>query len=616
MWTSPAILCHQGLGKLNPYKMSELFGVFSLETIKIKHSSAAGTQEPEDWFTQKSNRSSSDQQHCALSASRYAHSADGRYALALHGDLYNTDELRRALQDNASDSAGLALHALARWGRSALSRFNGAFALACYDAAEKRVLLARDHAGIKPHYYLHNEEGLLFSTRYDRLLSHPWARGLRFDPGAVALYLRFGYIPAPYALHDKIRALEPGSWLEADLSGGLKQGRYYDFPVFQEPDLHGEEAFAAVDAALTDAVKRRTAGEEPPGAFLSGGVDSPLITALAQSLSPTPLKTFSIGVAGSPLDESADAALYARALGVEHHLQMIHAGDVETLTQQVAAACGEPVGDYSIFPTLLAARNASQFVSSALSGDGGDELFWGYTGRMGGAIRQAHLFHAPFITRKIRWWLLRRPAEWNPRYFRSVGGWYLSRHEHNFEGWLKSFFPDISAFPAEYQQYDYSGVDEEVTAQWVRWNEFTGHMQNGLLKVERAAEPFGLDVHLPLLDRAVIETALRVDWRSCLDLESERGKLPLRSALGRRVAHQTVSKRGFGVPMDEWLRGPLKPLFSDLVLGQRDVLGLPINQPAMRAAWLEHQSGAFDRSWGLWIILSAALWQKEHGARA
>ena len=297
---------------------------------------------------------------------------------------------------------------------------------------------------------------------------------------------------------------------------------------------------------------------------------------------------------------------------MEHHYQKIRLEQVEELVQDVIGACSEPFGDYSIFPTLLVSRFASRHVKVMLSGDGGDELFWGYTGRMGNAIRHAGLFQIPFGLRKLRWWLLHRPGEWNLRYFRTAGEWYRSIHEHNFEGWLKDFFPDIAPFPQDYHQYDYAGSDPQHTAQWVRWNEFSGHMGCGLLKVDRGSMYHSLEVRVPLLDRQVIETAARVDWRSCLDLQTGTGKVPLREALRKRVNHQTSAKRGFTVPMAEWLRGPLRPLFEDLVLGQKEIMGLPLNTAAMQRTFDAHLSGQFNREWGLWIILSAALWQEKY----
>ena len=570
-----------------------------------------------------------DHQHCAFGFRRLAIldlspngrqpmlTSDKRYALVMNGEVYNFKEIRRQLEQKgyrfrSSGDSEVVLNALAEWGKAALARFNGMFALAFYDLVEHRLLLARDHAGIKPLYYLVNQEGLVFGSQYDVLLAHPWGKSLTFNPQAASLYLRFGYIPAPYAIYQHTSMLEPGTWLEIDTSGKLQKGRYFEFPQFRQPELSGNEAYEAVEAAIQNAVRRQMVSDVPLGSFLSGGIDSSLITAIAQSFSTQPIKSVTIGVEDSAMDESAAASLYASKIGVQHHLEIASLNHVESLVQDSVSACSEPFGDYSIIPTLLAAQAASRHVKVMLSGDGGDELFYGYTARMSTAIRYARLFSKPFILRKLRWFLLRRPGEWNTRYFRTAGEWYQSRHERNFQGLLENIFPEIAGFPSDYLQYKFDGYDEDQTAQWVRWNEFTGHLQNGLLKVDRGSMFHSLEVRVPLLDREVIDTALRVDWRSCLDLAAGTGKLPLRQILQKKVQHQTSGKRGFTVPMAAWLKGPLKQMFSDLVLGREELLGLPMNHAAIKNIWREQQDGSVNREWGLWILLSAALWQSKH----
>lgn len=570
-----------------------------------------------------------DGQHCALGFRRLSiidltpagHqpmlSQDGRYALVINGEIYNFHQLRTELeakghQFRSTGDAEVTLFALAEWGKSALDRFNGMFALAFYDTQIKKLLLACDHVGSKPLYYLHSQFGLVFGSQYDQILSHPWAKGLSVNQGALALYLRFGYIPAPYAILENTHKLEPGAWLEVDKDGQLTQGKYFSFPKYAEPDLFGNKADEAIEAALINAVQRQMISDVPLGSFLSGGIDSPLICAIAQSLTEQPIKAFTISVPGSTLDESAEALRYAKAIGVDHQVEAIHYNHVEDLAYEVTAACSEPFGDYSIFPTLMVSKFASQHVRVALSGDGGDELFWGYTGRMGNAIKYAPLFKLPFWARKLRWWLFHNPGEWSLRYFKTAGEWYRSPHEHNFESLLKSLFPDLHSFPDDYQQYLYAGNSIDETAQWARWNEFTGHMGNGLLKVDRGSMYHGLEVRTPLLDREVINTAIRLDWRSCIDISENQGKIPLRKLLKKNVGFSSQGKKGFSVPMEQWLQGPLRALFEDLVIGRGEIMGLPLDKNQMGAIYAQHIAGSHNREWGLWIILSLALWETQH----
>jgi len=564
--------------------------------------------------------------HCAIGFKRLAIldlsptgnqpmvSPDGCYALVINGEFYNFKELRAELEGKgwrfrSTGDAEVALFALAEWGKETLDRFNGVFALAFYDRLEKRLLLARDHVGSKPLYYLQNQNGLVFGSQYDQIMAHPWAKGLSINQNALALYLRFGYIPAPYAILENTHLLEAGCWLEINAEGQTKHGRYFEFPRYKKPDLNGDEAFEAVEAAMMDAVQRQMVSDVPLGVFLSGGIDSPLVCSIAQSLKTQPIKAFTIGYPGSPLDETEDAVRYAHCIGVDHHVARIRFDHVEDLALEAAEACSEPFGDYSIFPTLVISKFASKQVKVMLSGDGGDELFWGYRGRMGNAIRYADLFRWPFWARKLRWWLLHRPNEWNLRYFKTAGEWFQSNHEHNFKDHLKEIFPNIQPFPKEFNRYDYSGKNADESAQWVRWNEFTGHMGNGLLKVDRGSMFHGLEVRTPILDREVIKTALRVNWLSCINLETSQGKQPLRYLLTKRVGFQTTGKKGFSAPMGDWLRNPLRPLFEDLVIGKRELCGLQINQNRMKDIYHQHLDGSYPRQWGLWIILSLALWE-------
>jgi len=261
---------------------------------------------------------------------------DKRYALVYNGELYNFRELRRELKLDgvrfrSNGDTEVVLYALARWGLRTLSRFNGMFALGFYDSVDKRLFLARDHAGIKPLYYALTPRGLVFASQYDQILAHPWNHGLEISPQALGLYLRLGYIPAPYALLRNTHMLEPGSWLEITGEGRVQHAKFFEFPLYREPDLRGEEACDAVDAALTAAVRRQLVSDVPVGTFLSGGIDSPLVAAKMCAASNHPVRAFTIGMNDDLLDETPDALAYARELGVEHYVERMspdHAPDM------------------------------------------------------------------------------------------------------------------------------------------------------------------------------------------------------------------------------------------------------------------------------------------------
>lgn len=544
---------------------------------------------------------------------------DGRFALVFNGEVYNFAALRAELERlgvgfRSTGDTEVVLQALVHWGAAALDRLNGMFALGFYDRRERSLLLARDHAGIKPLYYLQGDAGVFFASQYDQIMRHPWAVGRTASADALALYLRLGYIPAPRALLEGTHMLPPGTWLRVAGDGRVERGTYYRFPLYQKPDLHGAAADEAVAAAVADAVRRQMISDVPLGAFLSGGIDSPLVVAEMRR-GGRPVRAYTIGAADDPADESGDAAAYARQLGVDHVLEQFTPDRALDWLDTVVGACSEPFADHSIFPTLLVSHLARRDMTVMLSGDGGDELFWGYAERFGSVLRSAPDFRAGHWRRSARWGAKRvlnvGQAHENLR-ARDIGDWYRQKHTRIAASWLSAVFENAPDWPGDFDLFAYDGWEPDATAQWLRWNEFVGHLSMVLLKVDRASMANSLEVRVPLLDREVIDVACRVDWRSCLDLSSGLGKLPLRHALARHTPTQTTAKRGFQIPMATWLRGPLREVFSDAFAGRHELLGLTIDRPALVDLLEEHVSGRADLSRALWTLLSLALWHDRH----
>src|SRR4030095_7746727 len=299
------------------------------------------------------------------------------------------------------------------------------------------------------------------------------------SPAALGLYLRLGYIPAPYALLQDTYVLEPGSWLEVSGEHRIRPGRFFELS-FSEPTLRGEEAFEAVDAAVTAAVRRQLVSDVPVGTFLSGGIDSPLVAAKMRAVSNGTVRAFSIGTSGDHLDESADAAAYAREMGVEHVVEHVTRDTPLQMLDDVVAACGEPFADYSIFPTMLVSRLARQQVKVMLSGDGGDELFWGYFDRFASVLDKLIDLSEPGPVENSKWNLKRLLAvdSGRPdlRWPGSIGDIYRLKHTHLSEGWLKRILPDLPEWPPDFSLFTYTGFEPDQTARWLRWNEFVGYL--------------------------------------------------------------------------------------------------------------------------------------------
>jgi len=547
-------------------------------------------------------------------------SEDGRYILVFNGEVYNFAELRRYLEQRgvrfrSNSDSEVVLYALVEWGRSALDRFNGMFALGFYDARECTLLLARDHAGIKPLYYLNHSAGLVFASQYDQLLAHPWSDSLSYSSAAATLYLHLAFVPAPYGILENTRMLEPGRWLEVSSNGKISQGSYYEFPGNQTTVLKGQEAFDAVDAAITAAVQRQLVSDVPIGAFLSGGVDSPLICAKMQEVCESGMRAFTIGTGGGIIDESQDAIRYARELGIEQIVKHMVPDDAVNMLEDVVSACGEPFGDFSIFPTILVSRLARENFTVMLSGDGGDELFWGYSQRFGQLMNGVGDFRFPRPWRlglhKFRR-LVRLPQTGSHLHC-SLGDWQREIHTHLPSAWLRKVFPDMPSWPVDYEIYDYAGSDPDEAGQWVRKNEFVSHLTYVLLKVDRASMYNSMEVRVPLLDREVIDVAARVDWQTCFDPVKRIGKIPLRNSLARYIPFQTSVKKGFEPPMGKWLRTSLRPVIEEILLTRETLAGVGVDRKALHALYREHLSGAQNYGWGLWPLLSLALWEERYG---
>lgn len=546
--------------------------------------------------------------------------ADGRYVLIFNGEVYNFQELRPRLEQQgvrfrSTGDAEVVLYALAEWGTDALKQFNGMFALAFYDCQTRQLLLARDHAGIKPLFYLHTQQGVAFASQYNQLLHHPWASEQRVSAEGAALYFRFGYMPAPYTLHERTFAVEAGCWVRFYPDGRLEQGRFYTFPMFQEPRLHGASAVEALDHTLSQSVARHLISDVPVGVFLSGGIDSPLVAAEVRRHTQAEIKAFSIGVTDPSMDESADARQYAQELGLAHILWQIDETTALGLLDDVIQASTEPNADYSIFPTLLVSQLAQQHVKVVLSGDGGDELFWGYPSRFGAVLEQAPYYRYPLFMRYgfigarryLRQGHATRDVLW-----RDIGRLYQKKHTIMLEDDLSAVFPALNELPSAWDMFQFRDTEPQQTAQWLRWNEFHLHLARILQKVDRASMHHSLEVRVPLLDKEVMAVALATDWRSCLEVGQRVGKLPLRTVLSRRVQYQTTAKKGFTVPMHHWLAGPLQGLLHDKVLAQTDFLGQPVKRQHLQTMNKALLAGDRSRAWGLWLLLALALWQERH----
>lgn len=543
-------------------------------------------------------------------------SPEERSCLVFNGELYNYRGLRATLETagrrfrTASDTE-VVLQALETWGVDALRKFNGMFALAWFDSATRSLLLARDPMGIKPLYFLRHPDGIVFASQYDQIASHPWASPQRVDPEVLRLYLQLSYVPAPYGILADTYQLEPGHYLHVrpEWDPATAALPFYELPR-PTADVHDPEPLPS--SLMYDVVNRQMISDVPIGTFLSGGIDSPLVTAYAQEVSDGRVSAFSIATTDAELDEGPTATAFAHALDVDHHLRICGPQQTLGLIDDVTRAYSEPFADYSAFPTLLVSELAATRVKVALSGDGGDELFWGYP-RFRKVLAARKLFYLP---RPLRHAL--RAARHRKAYppsgirERSIGDWYLDAHSGIDTRQLVALWPDAPAAPADFALYDLPQVlSERELAFWMRRNELAGHLQMVLLKVDRASMYHSLEVRVPLLDLEVVEHAFTLDPSACMS--STAGKLPLRASLGEFIPESlhNSEKLGFSIPMERWLRVELRPLVHDLLLS-RDPFPNGLFDRAALGRYYEGFLAHGGRARGLWSLVALQLWAAEH----
>jgi len=550
-------------------------------------------------------------------------SADGRHVVVFNGEVYNYRELRTELERagrrfRSTSDTEVVLQALETWGRDALTRFNGMFAIGWYRVDEQVLLLARDPVGIKPLSWWWSPEAFVFGSQYDQVVRHRRCERGRVDPEVLGLYLRLGFVPAPYGLIEGTGQVEPGQWLEVRPGRPPETGTFRPVPVAPPPEerLRGAAAEDAVAETVQRAVERQMVADVPVGVFLSGGVDSPLVTSAVVDAATDRVHAFSIGSDDAAMDESAAATAYAQQLDVEHHLREIRGQEAVALVDDVAQAYTEPFGDYSSFPTLLVSQLAAEHVKAVLSGDGGDELYWGYP-RFAKVRAARRWFRLPPAARRAAYGATKAaPTHKRPPrgiLFPTLGDWYLDAHSGLRQADYDIIGPDLDRLPPSFTGFDLAGTptDDELL-QWVRRNELAFHLPMILQKVDRASMYHGLEVRVPLLDLEMVDLAARVDPSAAL--QGTTGKVVLRRSLARRVDPASIpsAKKGFTVPLGRWLREDLRPLVEDRLLGPDAFPAGVFDRDRLAAYYEHHRVGRYNLTRGLWNLLALQLWADTH----
>lgn len=572
-------------------------------------------------------------------------SASGRFWLVFNGEIYNYRALRETLHAQGATFRGhsdteVLLALIERDGfEAALGQCVGMFAIALWDREAGHLALARDRFGEKPLYIGRCQGGLAFASELSALRTLPGVSS-DIEPAALAAYLRHGYVPAPMSMLRDVVKLEPGTiaTFAAPVYGSAQTTRYWSVRDVALAGLASPNAGSdadrveQLDTLLRGAVADQMVADVPLGAFLSGGIDSSLIVALMQAQSARPVRTFTIGFRESAFDEAPHAEAVARHLGTEHTTMFVTAQDALDVIPRLPSIYNEPFADSSQIPTVLVSKLAREHVTVALSGDGGDELFGGYS-RYPLAMRAwPRLTRVPYSMRRATRALVTSvdAGTWN----RALGPMGLVARGVTGDRMHKlATLIDMRSFPDFYlhlvsawrrPQDLLPGVTEQRTAIRTPFSAGRGGLladmmfrdqvsympDDILVKVDRAAMAASLETRAPLLDHRVAEFAWQLPVK-CWQRDGQ-GKWIVRQVLDRYVPRALIDrpKQGFGVPIAEWLRGPLRDWADDLLSPEalrRD--GIFRAEPVLQT-WKEHRDGSRNWAPSLWHLLMFQAWRR------
>lgn len=550
--------------------------------------------------------------------------ADG-VTVAQNGEIYNyvelRDELRRGGREfaTACDTEVIA-HLYATEGTSAFQRMRGMFAIAVWDARNHRIVLARDRAGKKPLYVFRRGSEILFGSETKAILA-ALDDVPQINADALLQFLTFGYVTGENAVFAGMRRVAPGTALIVDVRTGAERvERYWQWPEPPEKDtIAEEEVIERLRAELTEAVRIRLRSDVPLGAFLSGGIDSAAVLALMAKHSSRPVKTFTIGFGDAHYDELDDARTTAQAFGAEHHEEVV-TPDCVRIAETLAVHYDEPFADASAIPTFYVAELARKHVTVCLTGDGGDELFAGYTpyadalARVGSPGLNAFRSVVGAGARRI-------PVHARGKGRLSIMGlgpeaWFI---------WRRTVFPDYlletvahpdlltaASLPERQAVDDVRALPGTLLARLQQWDQRHYLPDDILVKVDRATMAHSLEARCPILDHKVIELAAAVpSWR--------HGDRTTTKRLFREVVKPWVPaavlsrpKRGFGVPLRRWFHERLITWARDILLDPRTMQRGWTAGSEVAALLRQHEEGSRDHAKRIWALVCLELWARQH----
>lgn len=577
-------------------------------------------------------------------------SASGRYVIVYNGEIYNFNEIRVSLENMGHSFRGqsdteVMLEAIEFWGiKKAIKKFTGMFAFALWDRNEKLLYLGRDRFGEKPIYYGWMGKTFLFGSELKSLRIHPSFKTY-IDRESVALFVQYNYIPSPYCIYKGIYKMPPATLLTINPQNGMSLSapeKYWSLWDVVEagkknPFLGNEvEASEQLDYFLHEAIGPQMIADVPLGAFLSGGVDSSTIVAIMQQKSKDPIKTFTIGYLESAYNEAEYAKNVAKYLGTNHTELYVSSKQAIDVIPRLTDMYDEPFSDASQIPTFLVSQLAKQQVTVSLSGDGGDELFGGYNRHLWGEKIKNTLNNYPNFMLKFGGDILRSmPIQFlegspflpdrfkNIRFSEKV--YKLSNiisiedsatmYQNLISQWRNPHDIVLGLSPQSQYRNNLETPDclSSITEKMMYMDMINYLPDNILQKVDRASMNVSLESRAPFLNHHIVEFAWSLPIS--MKIKNDKSKWLLREVLYKYIPKELIErpKMGFGVPLDSWLRGPLKEWAEDLIDEKKLIDNGFFNPEPIRKKWKQHISGRYNWQYPIWNILIFQDWIEKNG---
>jgi asparagine synthase (glutamine-hydrolysing) len=548
-------------------------------------------------------------------------SPSGRFVMLFNGEVYNYKEIQTkynisdAVLRSRSDSEIL-VHLIEKVSiQTFAEELNGMFGISIYDLEQKKLFLIRDYAGIKPLYYGVHNQGLVFASQFDQIFCHPAFDYKKLRPEIMKEYFGLGYMQAPNTVFENIFQVEPAQIISFDYNQNkiISKDFYFDWKTTNSIDESSNNAVSGLKILLSKVVESQLNADVPVATFLSGGIDSPLVAAIAKHYKPD-IKGYTFGINDKEYNESDVAEKIAKKLDIDHQIENSNEFEILAIIDKHFEALCEPHGDYSSLPTYLITKKAREFATVMLSGDGGDEVFWGYP-RFSKSIENLYWFKIPLFIRKIIVPFYRKMFKETSSaidIFACYGDWILSKQIH-FSN-LDAVFPNIN-FSSELKTvYQFKGKSSKQNAlHYLKKNEFFAHMQKVLRKVDLMSMANSLEVRVPFLDKEIINFSNTINPE--YGIKHKTPKIILRQLLGQYIDKEITNlpKKGFSVPIAKWLKNELKADFTKTVL-EKPIYGAEFIDEKL----LKQDLNSFyttDKNinpWGIWHVYTWQKWAQKY----